>query len=153
MKQVLIFLLIVISLFAWGAQAEEEGYYVLCRPESMVNVRSRPKKNAPVVGWVAFGTFVKTDGKEKNGFVHVIDLAAEEPEGWIYAGFLTWDKPRDEKYSAVVWGGRLIARSCIDGKQVCVLREGKTVTVYARCNQWAVTDKGYVMCDYLRVAE
>lgn len=154
-RKILAILIAVFLIFAAAtlfsiANAEDDGYYILCRPGGVVNVRSRPSKTAPVVGWVEFGRYVHPDGKEKNGFIHVVDLAAEVTEGWIYAGFLAYDPPRDEKYTAEVWGGPVIARSCIGGKQIGRLKDGQTVTVYARSNAWAVTSKGYIMCDWLR---
>ena len=149
MKRIILVVLLLAFFAANYGVAEEEGYFILCRPESVVNLRNKPSKSAMVVGWLTFGDYVKTDGKTKNGFVHVIDIPAEDPEGWVYAGFLVWDKPRAETYKAQVYGGRVVARSCVDGKRLCVLREGCTVTVYARCNRWAVTNKGFVMCDWL----
>lgn len=148
-----VFVIVALCLISGAYGEEKEGYYVLCRPGSAVNVRNKPKKDAFVVGWVEFGRFVHTDGKERNGFVHVIDLAAETTEGWIYAGFLVDEQPRKEKYKAEVWGGRVIARSCVNGKRLKTLREGQTVTVYAQTNRWAVTNRGYIMCDWLRGVE
>ena len=145
---------IVIALMAFFAAiqtlAEEDGYFILCRPGSVVNVRNSPDMNASVAGWVEFGTFVHTDGQEINGFVHVVDLAAETTEGWIFSGYLVYDRPREERYTAEVWGGNVIARKSIGGKRIRTLREGQRVTVYARSNAWAYTNKGYVMCDWLR---
>lgn len=161
-KKVLIVLLVVFLILTIAilanyclnyAVAEEDGYFILCEPNGRVNVREKPRKTATVVGWVEFGRYVHTDGKEKNGFVHVIDLAAEITDGWVYKGYLAYDQPRDEQYIAEVWGGNVIARACIGGKQLRVLKEGKRVTVYARSNAWAVTNKGYVMCDWLREVE
>ena len=131
----------------------EEGFYVLCMPESNVNVRSKPKMNASVVGWVQFGSYVITDGKEKGGFIHVVDLAAETTEGWIYAGYLVDEEPRKEKYKAEVWGGSVIVRDSVSGKRIGKLRDGQTVTVYAQTNRWCVTNRGYVMADWLRGVE
>ena len=161
-KRIMIILLVVFCVIvsvilvnAWinYGLAEDDGYFILCKPKGTVNVRERPNTDAPVVGWVEFGRYVRTDGKEKNGFVHVVDLAAEVTEGWVYAGYLVYDQPRDEQYRAEVWGGRVIARECVGGKQLRVLKEGRQVTVYARSNAWAVTNLGYVMCDWLREVE
>lgn len=157
-RKILLILIVLFIIFAAASlitisRAEDEGYYVLCKPGGSVNVRSRPDKSAPVVGWVQFGRHVHTDGKEKNGFIHVTDLAAEVTDGWVYAGFLVYDLPRDEAYRAEVWGGPVIARNCVGGKQIGRLKDGATVTVYARSNAWAYTNKGYVMCDWLREVE
>ena len=145
--------LICLILAAIGSNdglAEDGEYFILCRPGSRVNVRNKPKKDAPVTAWVEFGQYVRTDGKEKNGYVHVTCLASEEPDGWIYAGYLVEEEPRKREYKAEVWEGDVIARKCIDGKRVCKLKEGRIVTVYAQTNRWAVTNKGYIMCDWLK---
>ena len=157
-RKILLILTALFILFAAAtlitiSRAEDDGYYVICKPGGEVNVRSRPDMSAPVVGWVSFGRYVHTDGKEKNGFVHVVDLAAETTSGWVYAGFLVYDRPREEQYTAEVWGGPVIARNCVGGKRIRRLKDGATVTVYARSNAWAVTSAGYIMCDWLREVE
>ena len=153
-RKILLILIVLFIIFAAASlitiSRAEDGYYVLCKPGGEVNVRARPDMSAPVVGWVSFGRYVRTDGKEKAGFVHVVDLAAETTSGWVYAGFLTYDLPREEEYTAEVWGGPVIARKCIGGKRIRRLKDGATVTVYARSNAWAVTSAGYIMCDWLR---
>lgn len=151
MKKIIALLIALFTLVSVEkALADDEGYFILCKPDGAVNVRNRPQKTASVVGWVMFGTYVRTDGKTRNGFVHVIDLAAEVTEGWVYSGYLVYDRPRCEEYTAEVWGGNVMARSCIKGKRLRTLREGQAVTVYARSNAWAVTNKGFVMCDWLK---
>ena len=104
MRKIIIILVAAIIILSLG---QAEDYYILCRPGGNVNVRVRPDKTSPVVGWVEFGRCVHTDGKERNGFMHVTDLAAETTEGWVYAGYLVYDLPRDEEYRARVWGGRV----------------------------------------------
>lgn len=153
-RTILIILIIIfatLAMVAIGASARaEDEYYVLCRPGSVVNVHTKPKKDSMVSAWVECGQRIGTDGKEKNGFVHVTGLPSEEPDGWIYAGYLVDEEPLIRTYKAEVWEGPVIARSCVDGKQKCILRDGKTVTVYAKTHVWAVTSKGYIMCDWLR---
>ena len=154
-RKILMILIVIFLIFAFAtliaiANGYADEYYILCRPGGHVNVRTMPSKSALVAGWVEFGKCVETDGKEKNGFMHVVNLAAEETEGWIYAGFLVYDQPRDEKYTAEVWGGPVIARSCVGGKQIGRLKDGQRVTVYALSNAWSVTSRGYIMSDWLR---
>ena len=127
-----------------------EECYVLCRPGSVVNVRNAPKASAIVTAWVECGQRVESDGKKKNGFIHVSGLASEEPDGWIYAGYLVDEEPRIETYRAEVWEGDVIARKCVGGQRIRKLREGQKVTVYAQTHRWAVTNKGYIDCDWLK---
>ena len=126
-----------------------EDYYVLCKPGDRVNVRSKPSMASQVTAWVEFGQHVTAD-IEKNGFMHVDGLASEVPEGWICSGYLAEEEPRADKHRAEVWEGDVIARKWINGRRVCKLREGRIVIVYAQTNKWAVTSKGYIMCDWLR---
>jgi hypothetical protein len=130
-----------------------EDLYILCRPDSKVNIRSKPRKNSAVNAWIECGQCVHTDGKVKNGFVHVVGLPAEITEGWIYAGYLVDEPPAIRTYLAEVWEGDVIARSSVNGKRLQKLREGRTVTVYAKTHMWAVTNKGFIMCDWLREIE
>ena len=141
-----LFIVLTIIQSAYG-----EDLYILCRTK--VNIRSKPRKDSAVVAWIECGQMVHTDGKEKNGFVHVVDLPAEITEGWIYSGYLVDEPPVIRTFRAEVWEGSVIARSSIGGKRLQKLREGRTVTVYARTHTYAVTNKGYIMCDWLREIE
>lgn len=151
MKRIIAILLVFVAVAALTAADADGGLYVLCR--TMVNVRSKPSKTARVVAWVECGQFVETDGQEKRGFVHVIGLPAEEPEGWIYAGFLVDEPPQIRQYIAEIWDGDVIARGSVNGRALRKMREGKTVTVYAKTHTWAITNRGYIMCDWLREIE
>jgi DMSO/TMAO reductase YedYZ molybdopterin-dependent catalytic subunit len=146
--------LLLIALVVACTAIAEDGYFVLCRPEpgNVVYVRKKPRTDATVVVWLEFGSYVKTDGKERNGFIHVVDLAAEDPEGWVYAGFLVPDEPQEGTYKARV-NGRVNARKCVDGKRIATLYDGKVVTVYACSDEWCVTNKGYVMREWLSEVE
>ena len=79
--------IILAEIWLNPAAAEEDQYFILCRPGSHVNVRKRPTKGAPVTAWVECGQQITVD-RRKNGFVHVIGLASEEPDGWIFAGIV-----------------------------------------------------------------
>lgn len=160
-KKVLIIMAVVYALIItailgeiWlnSAAAEGDGYFILCRPGSRVNVRNKPKRTASVTAWVECGQPITVD-QEKNGFVHVIGLASEEPEGWIYAGYVVDEEPMIMRYDAEIWDGDVIARKSVNGKQIRRLREGQIVTVYAKTHLWAVTNKGFVMCDWLKEVE
>lgn len=146
-----VFTLVIIAVLSTAARSED--CWVLCHPGSRVNVRSKPVKTSDVTAWVECGQYVRTDGKSKNGFIHVSGLASEVPDGWIYTGYLVDEEPFIRKYKAEVYDGKVIARKYVNGKRLRVLPEGKTVTVYAQTHMWAVTSQGYVMCDWLREVE
>ena len=144
-----VFLIVLFAIDCAGA----EDMFILCKPGSTVNIRNRPRKDAAVVAWIECGQRVQTDGKEKGGFVHVVNLPSEITEGWIFAGYVADEEPVIREYTAEVWEGDVIARSSMGGKRVCKLKEGKTVTVYAKTHSWAVTSRGYILCDWLKEVE
>ena len=154
-RRVLIIMIIIYAaaiaiILANIANANAEEAYILCKPGSCVNVHSRPKKSSPVTAWVECGQVLELDGEEKNGYVHVTGLASEIPDGWVYSGYIVNEQPVIETYTAEIWEGPVLARRCVNGKRKCIMRDGKAVTVYARTHTWAVTDKGFIMCDWLR---
>ena len=129
-----------------------ETFYVLCKPDGEVNVRERAKLKSPIVGCVFFADRIETDGKEENGFVHVVNLNAESDSGWIYKGLLSEDKPVKTTGQAQVFGSeKVAARKYAGGKVKKWLHEGQNVELYAISEDWCVTEYGYVMTQFLTV--
>ena len=135
-----------------GAEAEEylETRYVLCM--DYVNARMSPNKKQDPIGRLETGDMVYTDGRKKNGYIHCVGLGFEAMEGWVYAGYLTEDKPEKVMQNAtIVSKGRLAARSCVGGKRTRWLKSGATVKVYYWSDSWSLTNCGYVMTQYLEL--
>lgn len=144
-----VILIVLIGLFNY---AFAEDYYVLCRPGGEINVREKPKLKSGIVGVYNFGDKVTSDGKEKNGFVHVVDVPAEVSEGWIYGGLLVKDEPIASPGNAMVFGdGRVACRKYAGGKVVRWLEEESVVKIYAISEEWCVTEYGYVRTEFLTV--
>ena len=94
------------------------------------------------------------DGKTKNGFLHVTDLAAEESEGWISCGYVVYDEPEPVNAAGTVTGdGRVACRKWIGGKITGWVMPGDTVTVYYRSEEWCCTNNGYIRTAFLEVAK
>lgn len=152
-KRILLILLAALCVLSFAldiAYAEEETVWILCNPESYVCIRSAPKKSAEAFGGTTCGRALKTDGKQKNGFVHVVDLASEEESGWVSAMYVVHEAPEQaERKALVVSNGRLAARSGIDGKIVKWLKPMSEVTVLCWTGEWCLTDRGYVQSEYL----
>ena len=147
------FLAVLFILAVLTSNAIADEYYVLCMPKSEVNVRLQPKKS-DIVACVVFGKIVESNGKKKNGYIHVEDLAAETTSGWIYSGYLVEDEPVQCEFTArIVSNGRVAARKCVDGKIIKWLQDGSEVMVYAICAEWCVTDKGYVRREFVEIPQ
>ena len=167
---VLVVLAIMILVGAWHiggravwARAEEETElhcWVLCRPTignkpgDYVNLRLWASKNTSSVGFLECGDDFHTDGKTKNGFLHVLDRG--EADCWIHAGYVVFEEPVEIFQNYVcVSRGRVAIRKYIDGPQNPVhpwLRTGSEVFVYYIAGDWALTNRGFIQAKYLEAA-
>lgn len=145
----------VLGLFRSIGVAENAGErWVICQPEEKdggyVSVREKAKKNSAEIGQLYLGSRVETDGKTKNGYLHIVNASTETGDGWVYAKYIVADEPVIETRQArVIGGGRVQLRACPGGKRIKWLRPGDRLTVYAWTNEWCVTDRGYVDSEYL----
>ena len=126
----------------------EDTVYVLCNPESYVNIREKPSKRSHQAGFAYCGDDFRTDGKTRNGFLHVF-AGTETGEGWISTGFIVYCKPEkvDEVWT-VESNGRVAVRSTIGGKRSRWLKNGDSVKVYYVA-EVAVTGVGFVDAEYV----
>ena len=152
MKRVIVCIICFSLIFAcFTALGDEYRVFILCNPQSHVNVREWPKKGSAKTGWIMFGDSVLTDGKKKNGYLHVIGIT-ESGEGWIKAGYAIPDQPVEVKATAAVSASGRVMSYRNAGKNklgwVPLLAEMK---VYALSEEWAVTSRGYIRRKYLEV--
>ena len=133
------------------AEAEEiEGRqcWVLCMPDSVVNIRRKP--GGEIFGGATCGSDMLTDEKIRNGYLHVYDLAAEESEGWISTRYIVYDEPvAFHQKMTVRADGRVACRKWIGGKVSGWVNDGDNVFVYSISYEWAVTDRGYIRSEFL----
>lgn len=136
------------------ASAEGATYtrWVICEPGSEVLLRESPSRHAEIVGAVVCGEAIRTDGRERNGYIHLVGVSNETGEGWIHEGYVVYDEPvRIDAEGVITARGRVACRKSIGGKRKAWAAAGSTVTVYWISREWAVTDKGYISSDYLEV--
>lgn len=130
------------------AETEPEARWVFCN--DVLLVREGPKKALPATGELEPGTMVWTDGKVRNGYCHLINLANESGDGWVKSIYLTDEEPmRIDREATVISKGRLAARRTVGGERKAWLKPQSVLTVYWMTSEWAVTNKGYVMVRYL----
>lgn len=134
------------------AVSEERLVFILCNPKTPVNVRIRPKKGTDIVGRLDFGDSITTDGKTRNGFLHVMGIG-EAGEGWIREGYAVDDQPEElERARAnVAASGRVMSYRRIGGSKNGWVNVGTDVRVLAVSEEWAVTSRGYIRTKYLEV--
>lgn len=136
------------------AFAETDEYYVICKPKSEINARKRATVQSPVVATLYFGQKVESDGKEKNDFIHVVNLPAESTSGWVYKGLLSEYEPIESTGYAQIFGAEKVAArkyGCRESQVKKWLADGQTVKIYAISERWCVTEHGYVMTEFLTV--
>lgn len=161
MKYVLMIILVLIMTalcvlgLAWDTTASAEDLktvWVLCNPESYVNIRSRASKHAEVSGYACCGDAFETDGKTRNGFLHVI-APVEAGEGWISEGYIVRSEPEQVCEAWTVSSeGRVAARAKVNGRRIRWMHDGDVVWVYGIA-EWAVTNRGFIRSEYLERGE
>ena len=153
MKKLLAIIIVLSAFFAcFTAFADEYRVFILFNPKKPVIVREIPKKVADEACRLDFGDDVWTDGRKKNGYLHVIGIT-EAGEGWVFAGNTITDQP--EKLTGaranIAANGRVMTYRWVGGKKNGWVEVGTQVTVYAISEEWAVTNKGYIRMKYLEV--
>ena len=157
-KIALLIIIIIAALFAniWvlnHAHAEEQECWILCQPDSWVYARTSPNKKSMELGRLECGDMIYTDGKVKNGFLHVYGLTFELGEGWVHKGYVVYDEPYapNQIDTIIKSNGRVSARRTIGGKRRCWVKNGQSIKVYMISYEWSVTNKGFIKTKFIEI--
>lgn len=154
-----LFVALFVSSYIIAANAntndDELTVWVVCQPNSYINVRQAPSKSAPVCGYLDSCDKIIISTKAKNGFFRIL-YPAFECEGYVYCGFVSTSEPMpmDGQTYTVVSNARVAARRWMDGPRVSVggwLINGTEVQVFYMTDEWAVTNRGFVKAEFLEV--
>lgn len=138
--------LLMVSLFG---KALGEGW-IMCQPDSYVNIRETPGNRGAVIGYLELGDSVETDGQNRNGYTHIIHASTESGEGWVASGYLVQDRPQIETVTAWVdAAGRVACRRAIGGNRRKWLHHGDQLTLYASSAEWSITSEGFIRTEYV----
>lgn len=138
---------IVLAVLIFSTAAQAETVYVLCQPDSFVNLRQFPKHGARLAGYAELGDALETDGVKRNGFLHVLGF---DDDAWINAGYVTAYPVTVETVDGwIECGGKVACRRSINGKRRQWLFVGTELTIFARSADWSITNKGFVQTQYL----
>ena len=150
MKKALIALFLAL-IFATTCCAEElTEAWILCQPDSRVNVRTKPKKSSAVSGYLYMGDRIFLDGEEKYGFVHCVDLGTEAGEGWVSEGFVIYSEPRPIGHDYCISAkGRVACRRSKNGSRRQWVRDGDIVRVYMAGDGWCLTNCGFIKSEFV----
>lgn len=134
-----------------SAKAEEtRDCWVMCRPGSDVMIREKPGKRARAVGAACSGAHYTTDDMEADGWIHLVGVANETGEGWIFGGYIVYREPeRVDAERTIRSNGRVALRRWIGGKRTGWIRDGQKVRVYWMTGKVAVTDRGFIAAEYI----
>ena len=148
-----IFLITALITYTVSMADDTATAWALCKPGAQVNVRRSASKKSEIVGYLEVTDEFRTDGKTRNGFLHVISMG-EYGDGWVYLGFVSTEKPEPvfENY-CVIARNRVACRRWCDGPQVAGklgwIYNGSDVTVFYVGDGWAVTSRGYIKAEFL----
>lgn len=153
-----VFLLVVIAVVLFLretglAERLQEECWILCQPDSCVTLRSGAGKNKPEFGACQCGDKLWTDNMIRNGFIHVLEVPAEESEGWISNRYVIMDKPEEmNQVMQIRADGRVACRKWIGGPVKAWIMPGDQLTVWWMSESWAVTSRGYIKSEFLEAA-
>lgn len=150
----LIAFLILVLVDPAFARAEETEVWILMKPGDYVNVRIEPRKKSQVIGFLDAGDGCWTDGRTKNGFLHVYGIG--ECDGWVYKWYVVTEKPEIvNEYYTVAAKKRVLCRRGVSGPRVKGrlgwMKNGTRVKVFCIAGEWAITSRGYVRSEWLEV--
>lgn len=152
-KYALIVLILLLLMLCYLAGAEDSTKYILCNPKvtNHVAIRRSPRKGAEETGRLDCGDSILTDGKTRNGYLHILGMT-EYGEGWVHQGYVVDDKPIIEKCNATIAAtGRVRSWKRIGTGKNGWLDIGTDVKVFARSEEWACTSRGYIRTKFLEV--
>ena len=141
--------MIAAGIDAWAEEQLTEAW-VLCQPDSWVNIRSRASSKSESTGTLFSGDRIWIDGKTKDGFAHVDKCTTEAGEGWVHAGYIVFDEPELIcERCKISSNGRVAARRTIDGQIRRWMQDGDAVGVIQVAGEWALTDMGFIKTEYI----
>ena len=144
------FLIVALMIGFAKAEDETEEGWILCQPDSFVNIRNKPNKNSEVSGYLMAGDRVFLDGKQKKGYLHCVGLSNESGEGWVAKGFICLNEPHPDGHEyRIKSSGRVAARCYIGGNRRRWLRDGYILKVYMVSEDWSLTTQGFVRTEFI----
>lgn len=159
MKRIIISMLTIIIMISSVCVAEQEipenwtDIWIFCRPDGEVSVRDIASKKGKVIREYYVGDHLYTDGKIRNGWVRVHGLGTEADVGWIYSGYIVYNKPYEiNDYHYIRTEDRKVkVRKYIDGPRIKWAYDDDYVKVYYVSKDWCVTNKGYIMTEFIDI--
>lgn len=149
MKKIVLVLLAMLLLMS---SAFADDVWVLCQPDSYVNIRPFASKKHEPSGIMECGWKSSTNGVTKKGYLFLDDVSNEEGCGWISKGYVVYSEPVMYTFQTNVYSnGRVACWRSIGGTRRCWVNNGDIVTVYAVSEEWSVTNKGFIKTKYLGV--
>lgn len=136
--------IILILLLALTASAAAENGWIMCQPDSLVNIRENPRKTAAVVAYGYAGDEIELDGKSRGAWLHCI-IPSETGEGWVRKDYVSLDEPEDIGSGVFETTlGSVRVRASAGGRVLRRIKKGATVTVSMVTTEWCVTNLGFI---------
>lgn len=146
----LVYLALFLMLVTIFGKVLAEDAWIMCQPDSYVNVRAAPGKGGRVIGYLELGDGMQTDGKTAHGYAHVTGISTESGEGWVASGYIVTDAPQIETVAAKVDAdGRVACRRSAGGDLRRWLDNGQELILYASSAIWSVTSEGFIRTEYI----
>lgn len=127
------------------AEADRMGF-VLCDPDSTVNLRFEPRKTGTAIAYLECGDALILDGKQKGEWLHVV--TGDENGAWVHKGYIVGIKVTIDTFEAQA-KTKVRTRNQVNGRLTGTVKKGQKVTVYAYSEECCFTNRGYIKTKYL----
>ena len=141
--------ILCIAILLISTVSVADTVWVLCQPDSYVNIRAVASGRSKIEGYALCGDSLETDGKTQRGFLHIY-APIEACDGWVSLGYIVWNEPHAVNAQYYICSPyRVAIRKTIGGERRKWAYALDELQVYWMSTEWSVTNKGFVKTEYL----
>ena len=106
MKKLIALIFAAVVLFSC---AFADDVWILCQPDSYVNIRPFASKKHEPSGIMECGWKASTNRKTKNGYLYLDGVTNEAGSGWIHKGYAVYSRPIIETFQTNIYSKGRVA--------------------------------------------
>lgn len=144
---ILLFLILIKPALAEGYEPEE--WYILCNPESYINLRTEPNKHSYAAGWAGCGDIVCPTGKTRGKWSQIYSGVDGYEYLWVITNYIVPDQPERVTGYVVTTADRVYIRKTPGGDPNGRVKKGTRIRAYAASNEWICTNHGYISTEFV----
>lgn len=149
------FMLSILLLFMFfpsasiGESEEPVECYILCNPETYINIRTEPNKHSIAGGWAGCGDSVYPTGKTKGKWSQIVSTFDGYDYLWVITDYIVPDQPERITGYVITTADKVHIRKTPGGDSNGRVKKGTRIRAYARSHDWICTNRGYISTEFV----